>query len=97
MVQRRARASPGSPAPVARRVRRTPMVEVLQFVFSSFWVWLGTLVLLVLPVLGVVATVGAWKNPVADPKETARLVRAELDREVARQAAQRQIHQGRHA
>ena len=73
------------------------MTEALQVIFSSFWVWLGTLVLLALPVLGVIATVGVWKGPVVDPKEIARMARAELDREAARQAAQRQIHQGRHA
>src|SRR4051812_28347886 len=73
------------------------MVEVIQFVFSSFWVWLGTVVLLSVPVLGVLMAVGVWKGPVADPEEIARLARAKLDRDAALQAAQRQIHQGRHA
>ena len=53
--------------------------------------------MMALPVFGVVAVIGALRAPAADPKETARLVRAELDREAARQAAQRQIHQDRPA
>jgi hypothetical protein len=73
------------------------MLAVLQFVFSSFWVWLGSLVLLALPVLGAVTAVGVWKAPLVAPKENARMGRGELDREAARQAAQRQIHQGRPA
>ena len=78
------------------------MLEVLQFVFSDPVVWLGTLVMMAMPMFGVVAAIGALRAPAADPpvvdpKEIARLVRAELDREAARQAAQRQIHQGRHA
>lgn len=27
------------------------MLPILQFIFSSFWVWLGTVILLSLPVL----------------------------------------------
>ena len=32
------------------------MLEILQFIFSSFWVWLGTILLLVLPI-GLIAEV----------------------------------------
>jgi hypothetical protein len=53
--------------------------------------------MMAMPMFGAVAIIGALRAPVADPKETARLIRAELDREAARQAAQRQIHQGRPA
>jgi hypothetical protein len=73
------------------------VLEVLQFVLSDPAVWLGTLIMMALPVFGAVADIGALRAPVADPKKFARLVRVELDREAARQAAQRQIHQGRHA
>jgi hypothetical protein len=73
------------------------VLEVLQFVFSDPVVWLGTLIMMAMPMFGAVAVIGALRAPAADPKEFARLVRAELDREAARQAAQRQIHQGRHA
>ena len=29
---------------------RDGMLEILQFIFSSFWVWLGTIVLIALPI-----------------------------------------------
>lgn len=33
------------------------MLDVLQFVFSSFWIFLGTMILLLIGVQGLVATV----------------------------------------
>jgi hypothetical protein len=51
------------------------VLEVLQFVFSSFWVWLGVLVLMTVPVLGVIAAIGALPGCMAStPRRTARAV-----------------------
>lgn len=38
------------------------MLEVLQFVFSSFWVWLGTFLLLAIIVNGIADMVGRCKE-----------------------------------
>lgn len=38
------------------------MLEVLQFIFSSFWVWLGTMFLLSMVVQGIVKIVFITKN-----------------------------------
>jgi hypothetical protein len=35
------------------------MLEVLQFVFSSFWIWLGCVILLSVAVGGIVGVAGA--------------------------------------
>jgi hypothetical protein len=37
------------------------MLEVLQFIFSSFWVWLGTVILLGIVAQGVVLAIGALR------------------------------------
>lgn len=37
------------------------MLEVLQFVFSSFWIWLGTLLLLSTVMMGFALAVGALR------------------------------------
>lgn len=36
------------------------MLEVLQFVFSSFWVWLGTVILLWIVVLALGTTISIF-------------------------------------
>lgn len=33
------------------------MLEILQFIFSSFWIWLGTLLLLGVIVKGIIAVI----------------------------------------
>lgn len=38
------------------------MLEVLQFIFSSFWVWLGTAILLSIPFVILDNMVGNWKS-----------------------------------
>ena len=37
------------------------MMEVLQFVFSSFWTWLGTVILIVACAVAIAACVPSFK------------------------------------
>ena len=36
-------------------------MEVLQFIFSSFWVWLGTIILITAPIAAFAKVVHAWR------------------------------------
>jgi len=38
------------------------MLEVMQFIFSSFWIWLGTLTMFSVILIGIVATIGELKS-----------------------------------
>lgn len=37
------------------------MLEILQFIFSSFWVWLGTVILVATLGQAIAAVLGAFK------------------------------------
>ena len=47
------------------------MLEILQFIFSSFWIWLGTL-MLVSVIAGCIANIRlvTWKYVLPKPEET---------------------------
>lgn len=36
-------------------------MEILQFIFSSFWIWLGTVILITAPIAAVAKVVYAWR------------------------------------
>lgn len=38
------------------------MLEVLQFVFSGFWVWLGTVILIATVAQGIASTIAALRQ-----------------------------------
>jgi hypothetical protein len=38
------------------------MLEVLQFVFSSFWIWLGSLMMLTVVSCGIAGMISSFKN-----------------------------------
>lgn len=37
-------------------------MEVLQFIFSSFWIWLGTLILITAPITAFTKVIYAWRG-----------------------------------
>jgi hypothetical protein len=38
------------------------MLDVLQFIFSSFWIWLGTVILLIIPFWGLAKVIRACRR-----------------------------------
>ena len=38
------------------------MIEIMQFIFSSFWIWLGTVMLVYAPFLAIAAEITAART-----------------------------------